>query len=60
MQKSYLGDVLSELVYSNVSQTAVWGLRHQQLGDFCKFLKKKDILILLNHISHVFKAISKN
>ena len=29
----------------------------QPLGDFCKFLYKKDILILLDHISHVFTAI---
>ena len=73
MQISNLGDVLSKLVYSDVSQTGVlgrspqlpvamgvWGQSPQSLGDFCKFLKKKAILILLDHISHVFKAIWKN
>ena len=29
----------------------------QPLGDFCKFLEKKAILMQLDHISHVFKAI---
>ena len=52
-----LGDVLSKLVYSNVSQTGVvwgqspqppvamgvWGQSPQPLGDFCKFLEKKAI-----------------
>ena len=65
-----LGDVLSELVYSNVSLTGVWarspqplvamgvwGRSPQPLGDFCKFLEKKAILIPLDHISHVFTAI---
>ena len=50
------GDVLSKLVYSNVSQTGVWGRSPQlsvtmgvwgqspqPLGDFCKFLEKKAI-----------------
>ena len=54
--KSNLGDVLSKLVYSNVSQTGiwgrspqppvamrVWGQNPQPLGDFCKFLEKKAI-----------------
>ena len=63
-------DVLSKLVYSNVSQTGVWGRSPQPLvvmgvwgqtpeplGDFCKFLEKKAILIQLDHISHVFTAI---
>ena len=64
---SNLGDALSNLVYSNVSQTGVWpkppvamevlGPNSQPLGDFCKFLGKKAILIPLDHISHVFKAI---
>ena len=70
---SNLGDVLSKLVYSNVSQTGVWGRSPQPtatmgvwgqspqpLGDFCAFLVKKDILIPLDHISHEFRAISKN
>ena len=66
MQMSNFGDVLSKLVYSNVSQTGVWvamgvwGRNPQPLGDFCKFLEKKAILIPLNHISHVFTAIWKN
>ena len=73
MQMSNLGDVLSMLVYSNVPQTGVcgrspqppvamgvWGQSPQPLGDFCKFLKKKAILIPLDHISHVFTAIWKN
>ena len=38
---SKLGDVLSKLVYSNVSQTGVWGRSPKPLGDFCKFLEKK-------------------
>ena len=51
---SNLGDVLSKLVYSNVSQTGVWGRSPQPpvakgvwgrslqpLGDFRKFLGKK-------------------
>ena len=67
---SSLGDVMSKLVYSNVSQTGVWGrspqppvavgvwgLCSQTLGDFCKFLEEKAILIPLDHISHVFTAI---
>ena len=48
-------------MYSNVSQTGVWERSPQPpVGDFCKFLEKKAILILLDHISHMFKAISKN
>ena len=54
---SNLGDVLRKLMYSNVSQTGVWGQSPQQLGDFCKFLGKKAILIPLDHISHLFRAI---
>ena len=67
---SNLGDVLKKLVYSNLSQTGVWGrspqppvamgdwgLRPQPLGNFCKFLGKKAILIPLDHILHVFTAI---
>ena len=51
---SNVGDVLSKLVHSNVSQTGVWGRRPQPpvavgvwgqspqpLGDFCVFGKKK-------------------
>ena len=47
---------MSKLVYSNVSQTGVWGQspelpvamgvwgqRSQPLGDFCKFLEKQAI-----------------
>ena len=40
-QMSNLGDVLSKLVYSNVSQTGFWGWSPQPpvaMGDFCKFL----------------------
>ena len=70
MQMSNLGDVLSKLVYSNVSQTevwgrspqppvamGVWGQNPQPLGDLSKFLEKKAILIPLDHISYVFTAI---
>ena len=70
MQMSNLGDVLSKLVVSNVSQTGVWGRSlqppvatgvwgqsPQPLGDFCTFLDKKAILNPLDYISHVFKAI---
>ena len=52
-----LGDVLSKLVYSNVSQTGVWGQspqppmamgvwgqNPQPLGDFSKFFGKKSYL----------------
>ena len=52
--KSNLGDVLSKLVHSNVSQTGVWerspqppmvmgvwGQSPQPLGDFCNFSEKK-------------------
>ena len=67
---SNLGDVLRKLAYSNVSQTGVWrwspqppvtmgvwGQSLEPLGNFCKFLEKKAILIPLDHISHVFTAI---
>ena len=57
---SNLGNVLRKLVYSNVSQTGVWMQNLQPLGDFCKFLGKKAILIRLDYISHVFTAIWKN
>ena len=61
---SNLGDVLSKLVYSNVSQLpvamGVWGQSPQPLGDFCKFLEKKAILIPFDHILHEFRAIGKN
>ena len=40
--------------------TGVWGQSPQPLGDFCKFLEKKAFEIPLDHISHEFKAISKN
>ena len=56
-EMSNLGDVLRKLVYSNMSRTGVWGQSPQPLGDFCKFLEKKAILIPLNHILHVFTAI---
>ena len=69
---SNLGDMLSKLVYSNVSQMGVWGRSlqppvamgfwgqsPQQLGNFCKFLEKTAILIPLDHISHVFKPFEK-
>ena len=52
---------MSKLVYSNVLQPpvamGVWGLCPHPLGDFCKFLEKKAILIPLDHISHEFTAI---
>ena len=61
---------MSKLLYSNVSQTGgwgpcpqppvamgVWGQSPQPLGDFCKFLEKKAILMPLDHISHVFTAV---
>ena len=70
---SSLGDVLSNLVCSNVSQTGVWGRSPQlpvamevwgrspqPLGDFCKVLKEKAILIPLDDILHVFRGIWKN
>ena len=68
---SNLGDVLSKLVYSNISVTdgglraeptaaggyKGLGAKPQLLGDFCTFLEKKGILIPLDHISLVFTAI---
>ena len=69
---SNLEDVLSKLVYSNESQTGiwgrspqppmamgVWGRSPQPLGNLWMFLEKKAILILLDHILHVFTAIWK-
>ena len=54
MQMSNLGDLLSNLGHSNVSQIGVygripqppvgirvWGKAPNPLGDFCKFLEKK-------------------
>ena len=38
----------------------VGGQSPQPLGNFCKFLEKKAILIPLDHISLVFTAIWKN
>ena len=57
---SDLENVLSKLVYSNVSQAGVWGQSPQPLGFFCKFSEKKAISILLDHILYVFTAIWKN
>ena len=57
---SNLGDLMSELVYSNVSQTRAWGQSPQPMAEFCTFLEKQAILIPLDHISHVFTAIWKN
>ena len=44
VEKCNLEDVLSKLVYSNASKTGVWGQSPQPLGDFCKFLEKKNYL----------------
>ena len=69
-----LGDVLSKLMNSNVSQTGVlgripqppvamgvWGQAPSRWAIFVSFWKKKAILILLfDHILHEFTAISKN
>ena len=67
---SNVEDVMKKLVYSNVPQAGVWGRSSQPpmamgvwgqspqpMGNFCKFLKKKAILIPWDHISHVFTAI---
>ena len=35
------------------------GARPQPLGDFCKFLRKKAILIPLDHISHIVHSYLK-
>ena len=65
---SNLGDVLSKLEYSNVSQTGVWGgvpaaggcgVWGQSPSCWVIF-GKKAILIPLDHIPHVFIAIWKN
>ena len=56
MQMSNLGDMLSKLVYSNVSQTVVFqlGQSPQPLGDFCKFLEKKSYFNPFgSHFAHV-------
>ena len=37
--------------------TGVWGQTPSRWAIFCNFLKKKAILIPLDHISHVFRAI---
>ena len=63
---SNLGDVLSKLVYSNVSQTGVWGRipqplvavgvwghSPQPLEDFCKFLEKKHLNPIGSHLARV-------
>ena len=41
---SNLGNVLRKLVYSNMSQTGVWGRSSQPLGDFCKIWKEMFVL----------------
>ena len=65
---------MSELVYSNVSKTGVWGRNPAAAGGhgglFVSFVSfcwaifvsfwKKTILISLDHISHEFRGISKN
>ena len=63
---STLGDVLSELLYSNVSQTGtwgrspqplvamgVWGQCPQPLGNFCKFLEKNYFNPIGSHFARV-------
>ena len=42
------------IVYSNVSQTGIWGRSPPSQGDF---FEKKAILMPLDHISHVFRTI---
>ena len=67
---SNLGDVLSNLVHSNVSQTGFWGRSHQppvalevwgrsprRWAIFVSFWEKKAILIPFDHILHVFRGI---
>ena len=64
---------MGKLVYSNVSQAGVWGRSPQPqvavgvwgqsaqpLGDFCKFLEKKAILISLDHICTCSQLFEKN
>ena len=69
---SNLGDVLSKLLYSNVSQKGFGaeppaaggyrglGAKPPAAGRFLWVFWKKAILMPLDHISHVFKAIWKN
>ena len=67
---SNLGDVLSKLLYSNVSLTGVRGIcpqppvamgvlgqSPQLLGHFCKFLEKKSYFNPIESLLHVFTAI---
>ena len=64
---SNLGDVLSKLVYSNVSQSQTelpaaggdgdLGANPPAAGRFLQGFGKKALLIPLDHILHVFTAI---
>ena len=45
------------IVYSNVSQTWIWGRAPSRWAIFWNFLEKKAILMPLDHISHVFRTI---
>ena len=51
---------VSKLVFSNVSQTGIWRRSPCRWAIFRKFFEKKAILMLLDHISHVFRTIWKN
>ena len=68
MQISNSGDVLRKVVYHKrctegglgvepPEALGVWGRSPQPLGDFLCFLEKTAILMPLNYISHVFRAI---
>ena len=69
---SNLGNVLRKLVYSNVSQTGVWGRSPQPpvfmgvwgqspqpLGDFCK-IWKKNVCFGKMFVKCLLKNVSKN
>ena len=56
---SNLGDVLGKLVYSNVSQTGVWGQSPQPLGDLCKFLEKSYFNPIGSHFARVHSHLKE-
>ena len=51
---------VSKLVYSNVSQTGIWGRSPSRWAIFRNFFEKKAILMLLDHVSNVFRTIERS
>ena len=50
----------SKLVYSNVSQTGIWGRSPSRWAIFRNFFEKKAILMPLDHVSDVFRTIERS